>query len=374
MKNLGLNNGKAQKVILLVLATCVVVGLVSSTAIKLASSTYFLQSLRNKNNTQTVTPDGGDNVTVNNQTPAPVPTQPATQAATQAATQGATQATTQAATQATTHAATQATTQAATQATTQAATQAATQTPETTESAASIKQKKTIVAKYNDLVNPVKAHKVKDGKIIYDGKITCTKVAYRSLSSDGLGMALKNVESAYPQYFISKDEAKEAPVLITSDNVGKEFLINHRYYAGMLSNADVKSAVESATNVKLEDGTRKITIVLKDEVDPANTATDSDTAASYTASMFPVLSINKIIKSVNATVGSNFDKVSSGSVTYSGCTVELIYNPKTNHIISIKQSVNYSGELKGDNFLSGILTNKGSVSETYEYTDFSYSK
>ena len=187
-------------------------------------------------------------------------------------------------------------------------------------------------------------------------------------------MALKNVESAYPQYFISKDEAKEAPVLITSDNVGKEFLINHRYYAGMLSNADVKSAVESATNVKLEDGTRKITIVLKDEVDPANTATDSDTAASYTASMFPVLSINKIIKSVNATVGSNFDKVSSGSVTYSGCTVELIYNPKTNHIISIKQSVNYSGELKGDNFLSGILTNKGSVSETYEYTDFSYSK
>ena len=127
----------------------------------------------------------------------------------------------------------------------------------------------------------------------------------------------------------------------------------------------VKDAIESATSVKLEDGTQKITITLREEADPAVTAPDADKAASFTSAMFPVVTADVLAEKVNETL--MISKISSASVTYSDCTVEVIYNPTNGAIISIVQTVNYTGSFKGM-----LLTSSGTVTEISEYRNFNY--
>lgn len=408
MKNTDIANGRLKKVVALLLATTIVIGLVSSAAVKLVASTYYMQTKRKLkvNNPivqQAIDTIVGDNNIAGPETTAPVVTAPAT---TQAPT---TQAPT---TEAPTTEApiTEAASDGAT--TTEpagdsgsgsgdilgtitgllgglgdidiggmlgglgdidiggmlgglgggSAEESTTTTESTTESKESKAQKKEVLNEYNAVVNYAK-------KI---GKPAFTKVTYRTLEKDGIAKLLfRNVESQYPEYFVSKESAEAAPILVPANEKTSELLIDNENFAGMLASADAADAIESATSVKLEDGSQKITITLRDEADPAVTAPDAKTAASFTSAMFPVIDAETVKEKVAGTL--KLAKINSANVTYTECTVELVFNPLLNRIISVKQTINHVDNVDGY-IIEGMLPISGSatVTEISEYRDFDY--
>lgn len=401
MKNLE-NNGRLKKVIALLLVTTMVVGILSSAAVKLVASTYYMQTKRKLKTNIPVVDQIIDNIVDDNniagpQTTAPAVTAPATTEA----------PTTQPSTEAPTEPETS--TEATTAPTTTAPAgdsgssggigdilgmvtgllggidiggllgglgdidiggllgglggssgEETTETTEsTTESKESIANKKAVLNKYNDVVNYAK-------KI---GKPAFTKVTYRTLDKNIDAVLMCNLQSANPEYFISKENAEANPIVVPANTDTSEFLINNDKYASMLANADAADAIESATSVKLEDGTEKITITLRKEADPAVTAPDAKEAASFTSAMFPVVTGEEFGNMVSA--GLSIASLSSSDVTYKDCTVELIYNPVSGRIVSIKQTTSYVGSVEAQ-LLVLPVGSKGTVTEISEYRDFDY--
>ncbi len=402
MKNLE-NNGRLKKVIALLLVTTMVVGILSSAAVKLVASTYYMQTKRKLKTNIPVVDQMIDNIVddsniVGPQTTAPAVTAPATTEA----------PTTQPSTEApTTEPATSE--QASDNVTTTAPAgdsgssggigdilgmvtgllggidiggllgglgdidiggllgglgggsgEETTETTEsTTESKESIANKKAVLNKYNDVVNYAK-------KI---GKPAFTKVTYRTLDKNIDALLMCNLQSANPEYFVSKEAAEASPIVVPANTDTSELLINNEKYASMLASADAADAIESATSVKLEDGTEKITITLREEADPAITAPDAKDAASFTSAMFPVITGEEFGNMVSA--GLSIASLSSSNVTYKDCTVELIYNPVSGRIVSIKQTTSYVGSVEAQ-LLVLPVGSKGTVTEISEYRDFDY--
>lgn len=394
MKGLDVSNSRLKKVIATVLATIIVVGVVSSSAIKLVAATYYMQTKRKLTTNSAIVNKVIDAVVGDDNVAGPVTTEPDTTApaTTAPATTEAPTTTTEAPTEPETSEA-PAGDESTTAATTAAGSsggasdiigtitgllggidiggivgdlgdliggvttpESTTTTESTTESAESIAQKKDILTKYNFVVQYAK-------KI---GKPAFTKVTYRTFDKGFTDALLfHSVQSANPDYFVSKENAEAAPIVVAGGTATTELLINNENYAGMLATADAADAIKSATSVKLEDGTQKITITLRDEVDPAVTAPDAKKAASFTSAMFPVISSDDFANMVRA--GLKIATISSSSLTYKDCTVELIFNPVLNRIVSIKQTTTYVGSVK-----ASILSAKGTVTEVSEYRDFDY--
>ena len=402
MKNLE-NNGRLKKVIALLLVTTMVVGILSSAAVKLVASTYYMQTKRTLKTNIPVVDQMIDNIVDDSniagpQTTAPAVTAPATTEA----------PTTQPSTEAPTTEP-ETSEQASDNVTTTAPSgdsgsgggigdilgmvtgllggidiggllgglgdidiggllgglgggsgEETTETTEsTTESKESIANKKAVLNKYNDVVNYAK-------KI---GKPAFTKVTYRTLDKNIDAILMCNLQSANPEYFVSKENAEASPIVVPANTDTSELLINNEKYASMLANADAADAIESATSVKLEDGTEKITITLREEADPAVTAPDAKDAASFTSAMFPVITGEEFGNMVSA--GLSITSLSSSNVTYKDCTVELIFNPVSSRIISIKQTTSYVGSVEGQ-LLIAPISSKGTVTEISEYRDFDY--
>ena len=396
MKNLE-NNGRLKKVIALLLVTTMVVGILSSAAVKLVASTYYMQTKRKLKTNIPVVDQIIDNIVDDNNVAGPQTTAPAATAP--ATTQ---EITTEVSTEAPTTEATVPSSDNTT--TTQPAGDSGSSgggigdilgmvtgllggldlggmidsvggllgglgggsgeettesTESTTESKESIDNKKDVLNKYNTVVNYAK-------KI---GKPAFTKVTYRTLDKGMDAILMCNLQSANPEYFVSKENAEASPIVVPANTDTSELLINNESYAGMLAKADAADAIESATIVKLEDGTQKITITLREEADPAVTAPDAKEAASFTSAMFPVVTGEEFGNMVSA--GLSVASLTSSNVTYKDCTVELIYNPDTGSIISIKQTTSYVGSVEGQ-LLIVPVGSKGTVTEISEYRDFDY--
>ena len=396
MKNLE-NNSRLKKVIALLLVTTMVVGILSSAAVKLVASTYYMQTKRKLKTNIPVVDQIIDNIVDDNNVAGPQTTAPAATAP--ATTQ---EITTEVSTEAPTTEATVPSSDNTT--TTQPAGDSGSSgggigdilgmvtgllggldlggmidsvggllgglgggsgeettesTESTTESKESIDNKKDVLNKYNTVVNYAK-------KI---GKPAFTKVTYRTLDKGMDAILMCNLQSANPEYFVSKENAEASPIVVPANTDTSELLINNESYAGMLAKADAADAIESATIVKLEDGTQKITITLREEADPAVTAPDAKEAASFTSAMFPVVTGEEFGNMVSA--GLSVASLTSSNVTYKDCTVELIYNPDTGRIISIKQTTSYVGSVEGQ-LLIVPVGSKGTVTEISEYRDFDY--
>lgn len=371
MKLKGLNNGGLKKVVALLLAACISIGLISSTALKLVSATYYMQTKRKLVTNIPVVDKAIDFLTGDNSsspddnnadlivnTPVEDTTAPAPSVDTPAndeTTSDSGSETEQTPVDTTSsNSGSQEDTTAVTAGTTSAPTTTTTE-PET-DSAETIKLKKQILSEYKNVVNLSK-------KV---SKPNFTKTTYRTIDKDAAtAVHLLNIEKTYPDYFVSKENA--VPVVVTAASVASELCIDNNKYACMLASADASEAIKTATSVKLADGSRKITIVLRDEVNPASTPADATKAESFTSAMFPVIDSDVALQKVNAS--TTLLDATSATLTYKDCTVELIYDPVLNTIISLTQTVNYTGEFKG--YL--LLTSTGTVTEVNEYKDFDYS-
>ena len=404
MKNLE-NNGRLKKVIALLLVTTMTVGILSSAAVKLVASTYFMQTKRklkvdNPYVQQAIDAIVNDDNIAGPETTAPVVTAPAT---TEAPTTQApsTEAPTTTEPESTEAPATDETTDSTTTTTAPAGDSGSgdilgmlggllggidiggliggigdiggllggllggggeetTETTEsTTESKESIKNKKDVLTKYNAVVKYAKSV----------GKPSFTKVTYRTLDKKADAVLMCNLQSSNPEYFVSKENAEASPIVVPANEDTSEFLINNEKYAGMLKTADAADAIETATIVDLEDGSKKITITLREEADPAVTAPDAKEAASFTSAMFPVITGEEFGNMVSN--GLSVASLSSSNVTYKNCTVELIYNPVSSRIISITQTTSYVGSVEAQ-LLVIPVGSQGTVTEISEYRDFDY--
>ncbi|MEE1504799.1 MAG: hypothetical protein UGF89_11220 [Acutalibacteraceae bacterium] len=399
MKNLE-NNGRLKKVIALLLVTTMVVGILSSAAVKLVASTYYMQTKRKLKTNIPIVDQFIDNVVDDGniagpQTTAPAVTAPATTEAPTTEAPSTEAPTTEAESTEPSSDTTTTTAPAGDSGSSGGGIgdilgmvtgllgdidlggvmdmvggllgglgggsgEETTETTEsTTESKESIKQKKEVLSKYNAVVGYAKTV----------GKPAFTKVTYRTLDKNYDAVLMCGLQSANPEYFISKENAEASPIVVPANSDTSEFLINNEKYASMLATENAAEAIESATIVKLEDGTQKITITLREEADPAVTAPDAKDAASFTSAMFPVVTGEEFGNMVSK--GLKLTSLSSSSVTYKDCTVELIFNPITSRIVSIKQTTSYVGSAEAQ-LLIAPITSKGTVTEISEYRDFDY--
>ncbi len=235
-----------------------------------------------------------------------------------------------------------------------------------TDSPAMIKEKKAVLNTYKKVVNT--ANSIKPG---------FTKVQYRTMETDdSLGLVLGSVEKNYPGYFVSQADAEATPIVSAKFSDMSLFLIENGDYACLLSDKYASEAIRKVEKTEQSDGSTKITIVLRDEENPAITPVDQKTPESYTSSMFPVVD-KEDIKAKLIARQSMITNITDVNLLYHDCTLEITYMPKTGKVVSVTQTVQYDCIVTYDYAVLGFAivpgqTATGTVTDTAVYTDFVY--
>jgi len=237
-----------------------------------------------------------------------------------------------------------------------------------TDSPAMIKEKKTVLNTYKKVVNTANA--IKPG---------FTKVQYRTMEmDDSAKLVLGSVEKNYPGYFISQGDAEAAPIVSAKFSDMSLFLIENGDYACLLSDKNASEAIRKVEKTAQSDGSTKITIVLRNEENPAVTPADQKKPESFTSSMFPVVDKEDIKEKLVARQGM-LATITDVNLLYHDCTLEITYMPKTGKVLSVTQTVQYDCVVTYDLTvpLLGLAimpgqTATGTVTDTAVYTDFVY--
>lgn len=364
MKN-NKNNSKATALLALALVTCVVIGLVSSTAMKLASATFFMKNSKQptKNPIVELLEDTID--TIIPEKPSET-TPPSDTGSSSSDSSSSSESTTVAPTEQSTETPTETkapetekeTDAPATEEETKAPETQAPQTETTTDPTEVVKKNQAIVKTYKDVLTRAK---------LLGREPSFTKTTYRSLERAFWGSwRYKNVEADNADYFVAEEIAKANPLVVPKATNTGELAINNKLYGCLLdvNNLDVISnAVKSASRETLKDGTVKLVIVLNDEENPTPIKNSDKKSASYTSAMFPVVTAEQVRIAID-------DKmIESVNLTYKDCTVELVYKPSNGQIVSMKQIVKYEAAVEqGFSF----ITAKGTVTEVSDYYNFIY--
>ena len=388
MKKIDLSSKKSVKLLLGLVVFCLLIGMLAANSMKILSVAYIsnkkpaVSSNSGNAGGDVNTPgsgnngNGGNSVTDNGGTvtPAPAPTPAPDNTATTSANGGVTSGALP--TQATTAPAaptsadptsapddkpatekTSSTTEASmTEPTTAPATTAAPTTTEpVTDSPAVAKEKKAILNEYKTIVNT--SNRLKYG---------FTKTEYRTIEKAFVAsISLSRLEKNFPDYFIPADSPAQKVIAFGSGQT--EFCIPQAKYACMTDTSKASEALLSAEKERLDDGSIKLTLVLRQEVNPAVTESGAKKAASFTSSMFDIIDADKfgsMVKSSNMT-----GKYDSIELTYRDCTAELIYMPITGKIISLTHSVTYDAAVTNVMASFPITTNSTVYAETV-YSDF----
>lgn len=241
-----------------------------------------------------------------------------------------------------------------------------TTTESATDSAETLKEKKTVLNTYKKVVNA--ANTIKPG---------FTKVQYRSVEKDSnAGLFFKDVEKNYPGYFVSQGDAEAAPYVAAKFSDMSLFLIENENFACLLSDKNTSEAIRKVEKTAQDDGSTKLTIVLRDEENPAVTPLGENTPQSNTSAMFPVLD-KEIVKQKLVARQSSLISITDVNLLYHDCTLEIVYMPKTGKIVSVTQTVQYDCTVTYDVAIFGMSivpgqTAVGTVTDTAVYTDFVY--
>ncbi|MEI6577870.1 MAG: Ig-like domain-containing protein [Eubacteriales bacterium] len=196
-----------------------------------------------------------------------------------------------------------------------------------------------ILAAYTTVMNKAKSAKPAYSKVEYQAlpkdKINITKASI--IISPLLNLA--------GNFMTTEEKAKQNPGINAKGGNMKGFPVKNAPKGCMLTNV---SAVKTASCTVLSNGNYKITIVLNDETNPEHYKT-GNTAPSKTGSMFYPLSKSDIDPELSSGLVKAVIGNASYSLKYYNCTSTLVYNPKTNQIVSLDQVtytlINMSGKV-----------------------------
>ncbi len=243
-----------------------------------------------------------------------------------------------------------------------------TTTESETDSAETLKEKKAILNTYKKVVNT--ANTIKPG---------FTKVQYRTVEKDQNGkLFFGDVEKNYPGYFVSQADAESAPYVAAKLSDMSLFLIENEKFGCILSDKNTSEAIRKVSKEAQSDGSTKLTIVLRNEENPAVTPADEKTPLSHTSSMFPVVDKENIKQKLVARQ-SPLINITDVNLLYHDCTLEITYMPKTGKVVSVTQTIQYDCVVTYDIVVPmlgiGILQGQqavGTVTDTAVYTEFVY--
>ena len=329
-------NGRLKSTLAMILVVCVVIGLMSSTAIRLVTAAYMLKNSREQFKTNipfvdniidNVVNDGSSGTDSNTDN-------------------GSTDTNTDSSSSSSSSSDTTTTTEASkNDDTTKAPT---TEKPtESDDSVQSVKEKQAILKSYNDVVTLAKTKKPAD----------FVKTTTRTVKSGILtSLFWGDIAKANPDYFTT---------VVYELGDEKDLCIDDEL-KGCLINAavrdEVTESVKSASKEELADGTIKIVIEFNDEENPKPLTNKK--ANSFTSKAFPVMDANDFRLMIDEAQSSKTEEV---SIKYTGCTIEAIYYPKTGEIVSLKQVAIYEAKA-----VDGHKKTTFTVTEVSEYTDFKY--
>jgi hypothetical protein len=133
------------------------------------------------------------------------------------------------------------------------------------------------------------------------------------------------------------------------------------------------NAIKSYKYEDLGNNQAKITIVLNDEKNPEPMAEGASTSPSNTGAMFSPLAKADIDNTINGGAVSAVIKNVTFSLTYHDCTAIIVYNTKTNELVSLEQYMNVA--IQGGGKIAGIkqiTIDKQELINTVRITDFKY--
>ncbi len=375
-KNENKTNAKFKSVIALILATSVVVGLLSSTAIKLVTATYLMQSSKKVHTGIQPIDDAINNYIDNN-----VPTQASTQAPSTTKAPDTTKAPETTKAPDTTKA------------------PETTKAPDTTKAEESTTSEKMLIQSHQSALKSYNDVLVKNK--LKDHRPAFTKTTTRSLSKNfiaSLWFADIEHNPAVGNYLAGEK------VTVKKGEATKELCLDNIKYASTIDDTNydtVKTAVKSSSksvvymgyikakaggavvhgyNKDFETGeitklfdykdadydkvkevkAVRVTVAFNDETNPVPADKNGKTT-SFIASVFPVVTSEQVRA---AMLKSGVTEI---NLTYKDCSVDMYYDSKDGDIYSLTQNIKYDVSVK-----DGIVTSKGTVSETNTYSDFAY--
>ena len=206
-----------------------------------------------------------------------------------------------------------------------------------------------------------------------------TKVEYQELPSDAnsrvisegsglVGTLLNLVDSL--GIMTSKEAAEADPEIKEAGSDMRWFPVYKCEKGCYLTDV---SAIKSYKYEDLGGDKAKVTIVLNDEKNPEPMAEGASSSPSNTGAMFSPLAKADIDETINGGAVSAVIKNVTFSLTYHDCTAVLVYNTKTNELISLEQYMNVS--IQGGGKIAGIkqiTIDRQELINTVRITDVKY--
>lgn len=206
--------------------------------------------------------------------------------------------------------------------------------------------KESILKKYTDVMNNLKSDS--PGFSVTEYQNLPSK--YQHFGSVG-GIVLPIIE----KYATSKENAKEKNYPAgNSENLP----LHSSSYGTLLTDTN---KIKTAYSEVMDDGSEKLVIVLIDEENPTALSDGATTTSGTVNAVFEPYDAGQIITEISNLALSNI------SFNYTNCTAEVVYDPGSEHVKSIKMTMNIdaSGEFT-------VLTVGARIVDITEYTNFIY--
>jgi len=190
------------------------------------------------------------------------------------------------------------------------------------------------------------------------------------VSERNVGGAAKYLLPIANLFMTSEEKATANPNIYAKGNDMSQFPILNAGKGCMLTNLN---AIKSAKCEKLSNGNYKITIVLKDEINPEPYRAGEVKAPSNTGNMFITIAKSDVdYQMANNKAVRLVIKSGTYTLKYYDCTATLEYNPKTNHVVSLEQVTNGFVTVSGEIFILGHSGGTAVLVDTLKIFDLQY--
>ncbi len=218
-----------------------------------------------------------------------------------------------------------------------------------------------ILAKYTELMNQAKIDSPGFSKVEYQD-IPAEKAQFE-------GKVFNTLLPLIGNFFKDEETARANPESKLKGESMEWFPIYHNEKGCLLTDA---SKIKSATCTELDDGNVKISIVMNDEVnsEPPGDAATCASAVGSICTPIEMQTVRDTLQNDSAIklVARNIDF----DLTYYDCTVDLVYNPANNQLVSLDQYMHILINIK-DGTVAFASAKGTAVLDNYMYiSDFQY--
>lgn len=220
-----------------------------------------------------------------------------------------------------------------------------------------------ILKAYTEVMNKAKAEKP-----------AYQKKEYQALPKDQRefekGKTLVNIMLNLAGLFMKEEDKAEVEQHKKGDGT-KWFPVYKATKGCLLTDA---GAIKTASSVELPNGNYKLSIVLKEEINPEPYNEQTGQTPSNTGKMFSPLARAEIDDTIiNDNAVNKFVKDATYELKYYNCTAELEYNPKNNQIVTLNQYMYVRISIKDPTKVTGMsVVGSAVLVNTLKVWDFAY--